>query len=326
MKPKDQTQSPIPPAHSTLRRPLWIVLPMAGVAAVIAFAVIRSSVLPPDKKTEASLPMSAPNHSVTFSPSIPNATPVLASSPSGMAWIPGGEFSMGAMDPPATTQAGMHSAADARPIHRVYVDGFWMDKNDVTNEEFARFVKATGYATLAERTPNAEDFPSAPPENLVAGSVVFLPPDHPVQLNNHFQWWSYLKGANWRHPEGPKSNLKGREKYPVVQVAYPDASPMRHGLASDCRLKPSGNSRRAEVSQGSSTRGETNSDRAASGWRIPTRGTFLTLITETTGTWESLQSRNFRRTRTACMTWQEMCGSGPATGIVQTTTKNSQEV
>jgi formylglycine-generating enzyme required for sulfatase activity len=140
-----------------------------------------------------------------------------------MVWISGGEFSMGAMDPPATDAVGLHSADDARPIHRVYVDGFWMDRTDVTNEEFARFVEATGYVTIAERTPSAADFPGAAPENLVAGSVVFSPPDHPVPLNDHYEWWSYVKGANWRHPEGPKSNLLGREKYPVVHVAYPDA-------------------------------------------------------------------------------------------------------
>jgi formylglycine-generating enzyme required for sulfatase activity len=127
-----------------------------------------------------------------------------------MAWIPGGEFSMGATDPPAADQVAMHGAKDARPVHRVYVDGFWMDKTDVTNAEFAHFVKATGYVTIAERKPAAEDFPGAPPENLVAGSVVFSPPGHPVPLNDHFQWWSYIAGANWRHPEGSKSNLKGR--------------------------------------------------------------------------------------------------------------------
>lgn len=113
--------------------------------------------------------------------------------------------------------------ADARPIHRVYVDGFWMDKTDVTNEQFAKFVKATGYVTVAERKPRAEDFPGAPPENLVAGSIVFAPPDRPVALNNHYQWWTYVPGANWRHPLGPNSNIKGREKYPVVQIAYEDA-------------------------------------------------------------------------------------------------------
>jgi sulfatase modifying factor 1 len=117
----------------------------------------------------------------------------------------------------------MLATIDSRPIHRVHVDGFWMDRTDVTNEQFAGFVNATGYVTIAEQTPRAEDFPGAPPENLVAGSVVFSPPDHPVPLNDHLQWWSYVKGASWRHPEGPHSNLKGREKHPVVQVAFPDA-------------------------------------------------------------------------------------------------------
>ena len=133
--------------------------------------------------------------------------------PEGMAWIPNGEFWMGADDFP-----------DAQPWHRVHVDGFWMDTTEVTNDQFAKFVKATGYVTVAERTPRAEDFPGAPPENLVAGSVVFSPPDHPVKLNNHFQWWSYVKGANWRHPEGPKSTIKDRGNYPVVHIAYEDAT------------------------------------------------------------------------------------------------------
>ena len=117
----------------------------------------------------------------------------------------------------------MHGAADARPIHRVYVDGFWMDQSDVTNDQFAKFVRATGYVTVAERKPRAEDYPEAPPEDLVAGSVVFSPPQHHVPLNDDLQWWSYVKGANWRHPEGPSSNLKGREEYPVVHIAYEDA-------------------------------------------------------------------------------------------------------
>src|SRR6201993_2936824 len=160
-----------------------------------------------------------------FAPTVPNKLPVPSSAPNGMVWIPGGEFSMGCKLPSTgfCTAATMNAVNDAQPIHRVYVDGFWMDKTDVTNEEFARFVKATNYLTIAERAPTAAEFPGAPPENLVAGSVVFSPPDHPVLLNNHFQWWTYVKGADWRHPEGPQSNLKGREKFPVVQVAYPDA-------------------------------------------------------------------------------------------------------
>jgi formylglycine-generating enzyme len=140
------------------------------------------------------------------------APPPPGSAPEGMVWIPGGEFWMGADEFP-----------DAQPWHRVLVDGFWMDKTEITNDQFAKFVKATKYMTVAEQAPRAEDFPGAPPENLVAGSVVFSPPDHPVKLNNHFQWWSYVKGANWRHPEGPKSTIKGRGNYPVVHIAYQDA-------------------------------------------------------------------------------------------------------
>ena len=120
-------------------------------------------------------------------------------------------------------KVGMQATADARPVHRVYVDGFFMDKTDVTNTEFAQFVEKTAYITISERKPRAEDFPGAPPENLVAGSVVFSPPNHPVPLNDHFQWWSYVPGANWRHPFGPDSDVRDKGNYPVVHVAYEDA-------------------------------------------------------------------------------------------------------
>jgi len=141
-----------------------------------------------------------------------------------MLWIPGGEFSMGAADPDADGSEETDALADARPVHRVYVDGFWMDATEVTNEQFAAFVKATGYVTVAERTPTAKEFPAAPAENLVAGAVVFSPPDHAVPLDDHFQWWSYVKGASWRHPLGPQSSIEGKGKYPVVQIAYDDAA------------------------------------------------------------------------------------------------------
>lgn len=158
-----------------------------------------------------------------FAVTKPNAAKPTGPAPEGMVWIPGGEFSMGSDDPTTSMCGGRDAMPDARPIHRVYVDGFWMDKTEVTNAQFEAFVKATGYVTIAEQTPKAEDFPGAPPENLVAGSIVFSPPPTMVPLDNHMRWWTYAKGVNWRHPEGKNSDLKGRENYPVVHLAYPDA-------------------------------------------------------------------------------------------------------
>jgi formylglycine-generating enzyme len=162
-------------------------------------------------------------HALRFGPTVENKNTASESAPAGMVWIPGGEFSMGAQDPPSHDDVGMQATLDSRPIHRVYVDAFFMDKTDVTNSEFEKFAKATGYVTVAERKPRAEDFPGAPPENLVAGSVVFSPPNHPVPLNDHFQWWTYVRGANWRHPLGANSDIKGKGNYPVVHIAYEDA-------------------------------------------------------------------------------------------------------
>ena len=158
-----------------------------------------------------------------FGPTFANTAPPPRPAPAGMVWIPGGEFSMGAADSPSDGEVGMQATKDSRPVHRVYVDGFYMDKTDVTNAEFARFVKATGHVTVAERKPRQEDFPTAPPENLVAGSVVFSPSNRAVPLTDHYQWWSYVHGANWRHPTGPASSIVGKDNYPVVQVAYEDA-------------------------------------------------------------------------------------------------------
>jgi len=140
-----------------------------------------------------------------------------------MVWIPGGEFSMGTTDPTLEVCGGPDSMDDARPVHRVYVDGFWIDPTEVTNEAFARFVAATGYVTVAERPLRPEDYPGVAPDKLVAGSVVFTPPNQPVPLSNALAWWSYLPRADWRHPEGPDSTIVGREQHPVVHVAYEDA-------------------------------------------------------------------------------------------------------
>jgi formylglycine-generating enzyme required for sulfatase activity len=160
-----------------------------------------------------------------FAPTISNKTSAPTKAPPGMVWIPGGEFSMGCKTPSEgyCTMATMNAVNDSQPIHRVCVDGFWMDTNDVSNDEFEKFVKATGYKTVAEIAPTKEQFPTAPPENLVAGSTVFTPTTNAVPLDDYFQWWRYVHGANWRHPTGPDSNIKNKGKYPVVQVAYVDA-------------------------------------------------------------------------------------------------------
>ena len=158
-----------------------------------------------------------------FLPTIENDGAAPGEAPAGMVWVPGGEFSMGCDDPRGSLCGGPDAMPDARPIHRVYVDGFWMDKTEVTNAQFARFVEATGYVTIAEKPPRAEDFPQAPAKNLVAGSVVFAPTDEPVPLDVHYRWWTYIKGTNWRHPLGPESSIVGKETVPVVHVAYEDA-------------------------------------------------------------------------------------------------------
>ncbi len=113
---------------------------------------------------------------------------------------------------------------EERPVRRVAVDGFWVDRYAVTNEEFARFVDATGWVTEAEKAPDPSLYPGAPPENLVAGSLVFQPTDGPVDLRDYSQWWSWTPGADWRHPLGPKSSLAGLSDHPVVHVNYEDAA------------------------------------------------------------------------------------------------------
>src|SRR5687767_6820962 len=131
----------------------------------------------------------------------------------GMVWIPGGVFRRGSDQ----------GQSDEKPVREVSVEGFWMDITEVTNGDFERFVRATGYVTVAERQPDAKDYPDVPRDKLVAGAIVFTPPSGEVPLDNHFIWWRYLPGANWRHPEGPESNLDGRERHPVVQVCWEDA-------------------------------------------------------------------------------------------------------
>src|SRR5271170_6452660 len=131
----------------------------------------------------------------------------------GMVWIPGGTFHMGCAD---------CDMPDALPVHTVIMDGFRMQATPVTNQQFARFVDATGYVSIAERKPEPRDLPGVAPQDMVPGSAVFTPPQHPVPLDDFRNWWTYVPGADWRHPEGPGSDIKGRLDHPVVHIAYED--------------------------------------------------------------------------------------------------------
>ncbi len=140
--------------------------------------------------------------------------------PPGMVWIPAGEFTMGSDAGPPTE----------RPAHRVRVDGFFIDETEVTNARFREFADATGYVTTAEKKPEweemkkflPEDAERPPAEQLVPGSLVFTPPPGPVDLRRFETWWRYVPGANWKHPDGPGSDLAGKENHPVVHVSFDD--------------------------------------------------------------------------------------------------------
>lgn len=146
-------------------------------------------------------------------PSVSNISRSQASPPANMVWIPGGSFLMGSND----------FYPEERPVRRAMVEGFWMDVHPVTNAQFRDFVDATGYVTVAERTPNPRNYPGINPEQLVPGSLVFRRPSGPVDLRDYRAWWVYLPGAAWHCPEGPGSTIAGREHHPVVHVAYEDA-------------------------------------------------------------------------------------------------------
>jgi sulfatase modifying factor 1 len=209
-----------------------------------------------------------------FAATVANKNPPRSKAPNGMAWVPGGEFSMGAIVNGEGSSEMPMASNDSGPIHRVRVDGFWMDATPVTNEEFQKFVKATGYVTIAERTPTKEEFPTAPAENLVAGGVVFAPPGHEVALSDHYQWWSYVKGANWRHPLGPQSDIKGKENYPVVQIAYPDAEAYAKWAGKRLPTEAEFEFAARGGLSGKHMYGAMNFDRTANGWPTPGRENF----------------------------------------------------
>jgi formylglycine-generating enzyme required for sulfatase activity len=143
----------------------------------------------------------------------PLHAPAPHDAPPGMRWVPGRTFLMG---------SNKHYPEEA-PAHKVAVDGFWMDACTVTNAQFRRFVEETGHVTLAERAPDAADYPGAKPELLVPASVVFVRPRRRVSLDDPYAWWTFVPGADWRHPRGPGTAIEGLDDHPVVHVAYEDA-------------------------------------------------------------------------------------------------------
>ena len=182
-------------------------LPLRAIALAVIAACTACASKPDKQAGQVAASLAAPTPRV-------NTTPPPGTAPPDMVWVPGGTFWMGCEN------CGM---PDALPAHVVEVDGFWMDRTPVTNAAFDRFVKATSYVTVAERPLDPRDFPGVPREKLVPGSAIFFPTSTPVPLDNPLQWWRYTPGANWKHPAGPDSTLKGLADHPVVHVAFEDA-------------------------------------------------------------------------------------------------------
>ena len=145
-------------------------------------------------------------------PGSPSNFDAATACPPGMAFVQGGSFTMGSD----------HHYAEEAPAHRVSVESFFIDKTPVTNRQFKDFVRATGHVTVAEKVPDAADYPGTLPHMLFAGSLVFQRAAGPVDLTDPTNWWAFVKGASWRHPLGPKSGLFKHENDPVIHVAYED--------------------------------------------------------------------------------------------------------
>ena len=238
-----RTKIKTPPAPRSPRRPLAVASAAALLAVVVLYAAVRQKggaateadgpgssagepsaidATHPRMGDPAPAPGRLPDPATarvadagTIAPTVVRDEGPPGPTPEGMVWIPPGQFAMGSDYEPF---------GDARPIHAVELDGFFIDGTTVTNEQFARFVRETGYVTAAERTPDPRDFPGVPPEAVVPGSIVFRPPSGPVRLDEASGRWHYVPGACWKNPEGPGSGLAGRGRHPVVQVGWDDAS------------------------------------------------------------------------------------------------------
>ncbi|MEM1185163.1 MAG: formylglycine-generating enzyme family protein [Planctomycetota bacterium] len=193
----------------------------AGALAAVFFGAnqTQAHIDPPDAERPSS---GAPSDAVALAEETPASDAPGAPTPDDMAWIPSGEFTMG--------WNGTDGRPDERPAHRVRVSGFWIDATEVTNAQFKAFVEATGYVTLAEKPVDWEllktqvppGTPKPPKEALAPGSLVFTPPSY--HASHHTEWWTWVRGANWRAPEGPGSSIDDRMDHPVVHVAWDDAN------------------------------------------------------------------------------------------------------
>jgi sulfatase modifying factor 1 len=228
-----QSKRPLPaPKPGGLFGPSsWIWYPLGVVilaGAAFAFWKFSNPVSPEQDPSPITKGDEIPTRPKREKPRLNSRTPP-GPAPQGMVWIPGGEFWMGveediAGDPEAPNDV----YADARLVHLVQVDGFWMDETEVMNEQFAEFVKATGYVTVAEQKPDAKEFPDVEPSALKPFSIVFRQPESKIRnlwaADAERKWWDLSFGADWKHPEGPKSDIKGREKYPAVHICWEDAA------------------------------------------------------------------------------------------------------
>ncbi|MFZ4260918.1 formylglycine-generating enzyme family protein [Sphingobacterium sp. HJSM2_6] len=196
---------------------------MKRIVNLLLFASLIQACQTNSKSTETSAKFPDDSVALCSTTSIPSRFTAAQNSPTDsivrkgkdaaeMVRMPGGKFTMGS----ATFQ-------DAQPLHEVELSPFLIDVHEVTNAQFAKFVEETGYKTVAERPLDPSDFPGVDPQLLVPGSAVFKAPEHVQGMENHLQWWSYVPDANWKHPEGPKSSIKGKENHPVTQLAYQDA-------------------------------------------------------------------------------------------------------
>lgn len=194
-------------------------------AQQLGAVTVTSDTVHEDMEAIISCPSQMPQRFSTISPdrSRPDSLSSANINTNGMVLIPGGTFMMGADNEQARP--------DEYPKHKVSLDPFWMDATEVTNAQFREFVEATGYLTTAERKPDWEELkkqlppgtPRPPEELLLASSLVFTSLDDKVQLNDAGLWWSWVRGADWRHPQGPNSNIEDKDNFPVVHVSWDDA-------------------------------------------------------------------------------------------------------